>query len=225
MKKFLAITAIILVFLGAIGWSVYRSLGMEMPEGESGTKAEEITDKMLASLNYEGYKRLEEISWTFRGKNKYVWNKKERTVLAEFNEAIVLLNFATDQHEIVKSNELPKDELIQAAISNFYNDSFWMAAPFKVRAKSAVRQYVETGDGPGILVTYGSGGVTPGDSYLWVLDENYRPKYWRFWTQRVPLQGMKFKWKGWRQEKGIWFSTKHKGQVPVSVNISDLEVK
>lgn len=225
MKKFLAITAIIILLLGAIGWFVFRSLGMEMPEGESGDKAEEITDKMLASLNYEGFKQLEEISWTFRDKNKYIWNKKARTVLAEFDDAIVKLDFATDQHKIIKPNTLPEDELIQTAISNFYNDSFWMAAPFKIRAKSATRKYVETEDGPGILVTYGAGGVTPGDSYLWVLDENYRPKYWRFWTQIVSLQGMKFKWKGWTQKEGVWFSTKHKAQVPVSVNISDLEVK
>ena len=225
MKKFLTITAIIIVFIAALGWLIYSSLSMKMPTGESGAKAEEITEKMLSLLNYEGYKKLEEISWTFRGENEYVWNRKARTVLAEFDEAIVRLNFTDSNHEIIKSNNLPDDELISAAIANFYNDSFWLVAPFKVRDKGVTRKYVETEDGPGLLVTYHSGGVTPGDSYLWVLDENYRPKYWRFWTEIVPVQGMKFKWKGWTQEKGVWFSTKHPAQVPVSVKITDLKIR
>ncbi len=224
MKKFLTITAIILVLTVVIGWLVYRSLTMPMPEGASGAKAEELADKMLASLNYDGYKKLNEISWTFRGTNKYVWNKNNQTVLAEFDEAIVRLNFGTGNHEIIKSNELADEDLIRAAIANFYNDSFWVVAPFKIRDRSATRKYVETEDGPGLLVTYHSGGVTPGDSYLWVLDKNYRPKYWRFWTQ-LPVPGMKFKWKGWTQEQGVWFSTKHPAQVPVSVKIGDLKVK
>lgn len=225
MKKFLKILGIaaLLLLVGLI--ILARSLSMKMPEGEPGDKADEVAEKMLSSLNYEGYRKLAELSWTFRNGNKYVWNKKERTVLVEFEEAIVMLDFANPPHEIIKSNDLGEEELIEKAIANFYNDSFWLVAPYKVFDKGVERRHVDTEDGPGLLVTYKSGGVTPGDSYLWVLDENYRPLYWRVYTSNVPIKGMKFKWKDWEQYQGVWLATSHPAQVPVNISIDDLKVK
>lgn len=225
MKKFLKFSLLTLFIGLLLGFLAYRYLSQSMPEGVTGQPAEELADKMLSSLNYEGYQDLKEISWTFRGTNNYVWKKVEKTVLVEIDNAIIQLDFRTGNHLILKSNEASDKDLIDTAIANFYNDSFWLVAPFKIRDKGTTRTFVETEDGPGLLVTYNSGGVTPGDSYLWVLDENFRPKYWRFWTQIVPVPGMKFKWKGWRQHKGVWFASNHPGQLPVSVNITNLKVK
>jgi hypothetical protein len=35
-------------------------------------------------------------------------------------------------------------------------------------------------DNQALLITYASGS-TPGDSYMWFVDQNYRPKAWRMW--------------------------------------------
>ena len=224
LKKILKIFSIA-VFTLFVGVAVLVvSMMKSKPMGETGNRADELAESMRSSLNYEGYRKLKTIAWTFRNGNKYVWNKKERTVLAEFQGAIVNLNFKDKNHEILRENELNGQELIDAAIAHFYNDSFWVVAPFKVFDKDVERQYVETKDGPGLLVTYTSGGITPGDSYLWVLDDNFRPKYWRIWTSNVPIKGMKFEWTDWEQHKGVWFALSHKAQFPVNVSIKDIKI-
>lgn len=219
--KWLLIIAILFVALFS---GLYFTLSSSIPNGESGRKAEELTDNMLSSLNYDAYQKLNSISWTFREKHHYRWDKRENSVSATFDRASVKLNFGTGKHEVIASSNANQDSLIQMAISYFYNDSFWLVAPFKIRDKGTTRKFVETDDGPGILVSYSSGGVTPGDSYLWVLDENYRPKYWRLWTSNVPIPGLKFKWTSWKQYKGVWFATDHPGAEPLAIDITNLEV-
>jgi hypothetical protein len=219
--KWLLIIAILFVvfFTG-----VYFLLSSSMPTGESGAKAEQLTDNMLSALNYQGYQKINSISWTFRENHHYRWDKKENVVSVTLDRASVKLNFDTGKHEAIASSSANQDSLIQVAISYFYNDSFWLLAPFKIRDKGTTRKYVETADGPGILVSYASGGVTPGDSYLWVLDDNFRPKYWRLWTSNVPVPGLKFEWKNWTQNKGVWLATEHPGPGPLSVDITNLKI-
>jgi hypothetical protein len=49
-----------------------------------------------------------------------------------------------------------------------------------------------------LLVSYSSGGVTPGDAYLWILDENGLPKAYRMWVNILPVGGLKSSWEDWK---------------------------
>jgi hypothetical protein len=219
--RWLLILAIVFV---AIFSGIYFYLSESLPDGEEGVQAEELVDNMLSSLNEEGYRKLNSISWTFRDKHHYRWDKKNNVVSTTFDKTSVKLDFMTGDHQVITSSNANQDSLIQVAISYFYNDSFWLVAPFKIRDKGTTRKYVETEDGPGILVNYASGGVTPGDSYLWVLDEIYRPKYWRLWTSNVPIPGMKFQWSNWKQYKGVWLATNHPGPGPLEIEVTNLVI-
>ena len=86
------------------------------------------------------------------------------------------------------------------------------------------RKIVEMEDGSkALLITYSSGGATPGDSYLWILDENNLPKAWKLWVSIIPWGGLEFSWEEWQTlETGVKVSTKHHSFVR-DVNLSDIK--
>ena len=83
-----------------------------------------------------------------------------------------------------------------------------MVAPYKLFDPGVERRLVtlENGD-DALLVTYTTGGSTPGDSYLWILDDNGKPKSFKMWTSILPLKGVEASWND-------WITTKSGGQLP-----------
>ena len=105
-----------------------------------------------------------------------------------------------------------KDDLIQKAVKMFNNDSFWLVAPYKVFDQGTKRSVVnlENGD-KALLVTYTSGGSTPGDSYLWLLDENGLPYAFKMWVKIIPVGGIEASWDNWtKMESGAYLPQSHK---------------
>jgi hypothetical protein len=86
-----------------------------------------------------------------------------------------------------------------------------LSAPFKVFDPGTERKLVDTEEGAhALLVTYESGGVTPGDSYMWLLDENYMPFAWKMWVKIIPIGGVKAEWLGWNEtETGVILPSGH----------------
>ena len=100
LKRIALGIAILLVIF--VGWM--STLFHSLPDGESGSKADEVAEKMLQSLNYSAYKRINTIRWTFRGKNHHNWNKKERTDKVRWGDVEVFLDFKSGNHSVIKSN-------------------------------------------------------------------------------------------------------------------------
>ncbi|WOK06387.1 hypothetical protein RT717_25255 [Imperialibacter roseus] len=211
MMKVLKIAGIVLfglILLGAgAGWIASDPL----PEGEEGPEAEALADKMLTAINDDRYQQIKTLSWTFPGGHHYVWHKPDNIVTVTWGD--IEVEFSPDTFEgfaTEKGNSLEGDELhdvIQTAWTYFANDSFWLVAPFKVRDPGTERRLVETAEGPGLLVTYTSGGVTPGDSYLWLLDENFKPSAWKLWVKVIPIGGVEISWENWQNYEGTWLAS------------------
>jgi hypothetical protein len=182
---------------------VYYKYNEDLPTGVKGEEAELLATKMLNALDHQAYESTNLIEWTFKKRHHYKWKKNEYKCTVQWEDYKVELNFKDTSlnkayiHNFKVDNDKAK-ELIQKATDYFNNDSFWLAAPYKVFDEGTERQIVTLDSGKqGLLVTYTSGGSTPGDSYLWLLDDNYKPKAFKMWTSILPIQGLEASWTDW----------------------------
>lgn len=188
----------ILAILLIIGISLHQSL----PKGETGPAADQIARDMLGALNEKAWDSTRYISWTFRGVNHYFWDKDNDHVEVQWEDIKVLIHTKSLTGKVYQGNTLfegpEKDELFQKAWTIFCNDSFWLCAPFKAFDPGTNRSLVTRADqAKAFIVTYESGGVTPGDSYLWTLDEKNIPVSCEMWVSIIPFGGLKSTWSDW----------------------------
>ena len=45
------------------------------------------------------------------------------------------------------------------------------------------------------------GGTTPGDSYLWLVDDKGFPKAYQMWVDIIPIGGLEASWDDWMTTK------------------------
>ncbi|MFY0593442.1 hypothetical protein [Roseivirga sp.] len=202
MKKTLRIVSIIFLSLIIILFVGYVVLNEKLPEGEISPEADSLAEKMTNALNMEAWELTEKISWTFRGTHSYEWDKAADVVKVRWDDYEVILNTRTESGLVVSSkNEYSADQfdaLIETAYNFFNNDSFWLYAPFKVFDPGVERSIITLKDGSQALkVTYTTGGSTPGDSYLWILGEDYKPVAIKMWASILPIGGMEFTWENY----------------------------
>lgn len=182
---------------------LYFKYNEDLPAGIQGEEADDLAHNMLDALNYEAYKNTNIIEWTFKKRHHYLWKKNENICEVSWKDYKVNLDLNDHTkskvyiHSFIIDSELA-DELIEKAITYFNNDSFWLVAPYKVFDDGVERRLVKTDDNKeALLVTYTSGGSTPGDSYLWLLDDNDKPKAFKMWTSILPIDGLEASWSDW----------------------------
>lgn len=228
MKKILRIASILFLGLIFFLFIFFITKNEKLPEGTVGPEAEELAMKMMESLNYEAWQATPEISWTFKGVHSYTWDKTEHVVTVKWDDHEVILR-PSDKSGIVLNGEdyssLEIEDLIDTSWGYFNNDSFWLCAPFKAFDSGTERSIVKLKDGrQGLKVTYTSGGSTPGDSYVWILDENHRPTSVKMWVSILPLGGMEFTWENYKiLESGAMIAQDHVAFGGVNIELSDIE--
>lgn len=219
-KTFLALVVISLGLVLVIQW-----LSKPLPESITGPEADGLARDVQEALNITGYKALNEIQFSFRD-HHYLWNKAEERVLVSWEDYQVdLILSETENSKILQGGkESNRIDLIDKAKAYFYNDSYWLVAPFKFFDPGVVRSLVETNNGSkALLITHTSGGVTPGDSYLWYFDENLIPTHFELWVSIIPIKGVSATWSSWVSKQDVLFSTFHK-LGPLEITIGDLKV-
>lgn len=217
-KRILRILLILLVILGVGIGSLFLYYNNPLPNIEESPGADALAMKMLSAVNAGAYKKTRFLEWSFQGgKNMYTWDKSNGQVVVRWNNTKVLLNLIDPNNSSVFKNGTAVSgaerlELQHKALRNFNNDSFWLVAPFKIFDKGTTRGLVGLEDGKtGLLVTYSQGGDTPGDSYLWKLDDNGLPISYSMWVKILPFKGITASWEGWTQmESGVMLPQSHK---------------
>jgi hypothetical protein len=196
-----------------------------IPEGEKGSSAERLAQKMLTRIDLKGWEETNYVEWTFMGMHHFMWDRQRHLVEVKWSNYRVLLNPNTLKGTVYYKQSLVEegqDELLQTAYGYFTNDAFWLNAFTQIQQKDTELKYVALeNDQDGLLVTYFSGGVTPGDSYLWILDQTGLPVAWKMWVSVLPIGGLKVRWEDWDTlETGAMYAKSHKSG-PFNVSITN----
>ncbi|NRA91352.1 MAG: hypothetical protein HRU26_01480 [Psychroserpens sp.] len=213
MAKPKKIKRIIKIILGAIVFLTLPSLlffgflyfkyNEDLPEGEEGRQADVLATRMLNYLNHDAYKATDYIEFTFKKRHHYKWNKAQNTCEVYWKNIKVVLDLNNHDNSKVYINEVLNEEpdahkYVHKAEAYFNNDTFWLVAPYKVFDAGVERKVVTSKDGKqSLLVTYTSGGSTPGDSYLWHFDQNGKPISYQMWVDILPIGGLEASWSDW----------------------------
>ena len=218
MKKIVKIIGVglgVLVLL-VVGYGIVKN--EPLPEGKSGSEADALAQKMLNALNAQAYENTRYLEWSYQGgKNQYRWDKLQGQCRVKWDEYVVELNLVQPEKSMASQNQVAlkgdvKSEVVAKALANFNNDSFWLVAPYKVFDSGTSRSLVPLENGTqGLLVTYSTGGTTPGDSYLWQLNEKGIPESYKMWVKIIPIGGINASWDNWMiTESGAYLPTSHK---------------
>jgi len=208
-----------LLLLALIGFVVlYLVYNEPLPGSQRGPAAEALAEKMLSTINYDAYKQTRYLEWSFAGgAHHYKWDKENGKVEVKWNDYIVNLNLNNKESSTVTENRKrlstkESQDVISSAWDYFNNDSFWLVAPFKVFDEGTQRGIVKLEDGSdGLMITYTSGGTTPGDSYLWKLQSNGFPESYQMWVKIIPIGGIEATWDDWKvMENGLFLPSSHK---------------
>jgi len=216
MKRVLKIVGIILGTL-VLGLLLFIWIKSEpLPDGKQGSEADALAHKMLKALNMEAYQNTRFLEWTFRESTHYKWDKKRGVCTLKWDANEVHLNLGhPDKSKVHNAGQSVSGEerqkMIEKAVAMFNNDSFWLVAPYKVFDEGVERRLVAMEDGSkALLVTYTEKGTTPGDSYLWLLNDNGFPNAYKMWVKIIPIGGLESAWDDWLvAESGAYLPKTH----------------
>lgn len=204
----------ILVTLGIVAATLFFMSEKE-PMGNSGQAADELAQKMMEAVNAEAWDSLRFISWKARTGFEYIWDKETNQVQCALGAYKVVLHTQTQKGAVWKNGTPINGEEAKSQIDKawflFCNDSFWLNPIVKAFDPGTQRSIVTLNDGrKGLKVKYKSGGVTPGDAYVWVLDESNLPVACKMWVKILPIGGLEFSWENWvKVDGGATLATDH----------------
>lgn len=211
---------VIIILIGVIA-------NESMPKGTPGPEADQLAREVMASVNIEAWDSTGAVAWNFGGRNEHLWDRERNLAKIRWGAFTTLIDLNT-QRGIAYINDRPVpgegDKLIQDGWKHWVNDSFWLNPLAKLFDEGTTREIVAWKDGSqALLIKYSQGGVTPGDAYLWILDENKRPRAWKMWVSIIPIGGIGLSWDQWQQlPTGAWISTFHKGALPLPLTLNQV---
>lgn len=200
--KALKITGAVLTVLIILGLGGCFILNEKEPKGTLSADADKLAYAMMESVNKKAWDETRYVQFSFRGGHHYFWDKERNLVEVQWKKYRALVNAADASGKVWKGDkEITGEEakeLLTKARHIFFNDGFWFNAPVKAFDEGTQRSIVTLKDGrEGLKIQYMEGGTTPGDSYVWILDDHYRPLSWKMWVQILPIGGLELQWQQW----------------------------
>ena len=215
-------------------------LSKPRPDGEVGPRADALAHSIETAINKEAWARTGAVRFTFGGRNRHLWDRQRMLArVAWGGDKVVLLNLTTRNglayvkggaHQVTGDAE---KKLLSKAYASWINDTFWLNPLVKLFDDGVQRKIVTLPEGGNaLLITYNADGLTPGDAYLWLLDQNGRPRAWRMWVSIIPIKGIESTWENWATlPTGALVATEHHmplynlrlSDVAAAAQLADLE--
>ena len=226
MGKKTVTLALVLVFgsIGCAGLLFQRSL----PTGIQGPKAEQLTNRIESSINIHAWQETGAIEWTFPRGHKHLWDRQRHWHRLQWDGCTAWIDLSSRQGRVECDGEPLEGadlrERLDDAWSIWANDSFWLNPLAKLRDEGTERRLVTLdGNIEALLITYSSGGVTPGDSYLWMVDKAGQVTACKMWVQVIPIGGLEFSWDDWQTlDTGARVATRHRGPLGFTIELADI---
>jgi hypothetical protein len=217
----------LLLLVGAGVAVLYLNLRHPLPAGSSGPAADALAHAIERAVDTDAFARTGAVRWTWRRNRAHLWDRTRNLSRQRWGEHEVLLDVhRRNGRAFTGGQEVLGDDtqkLLDNAYKRFINDSFWLNPLPKLFDPGVTRSVVPHEGRDALLIRYATGGVTPGDSYLWILDENQRPRAWRMWVSILFIPGVEMTWDGWtRVPTGAWISTSHRLAGREVLSISDV---
>lgn len=219
------VVLVVVVIAGGL-WVANKGL----PQGKPGPEADALARKIEHAIRKDAWDKIGVVQWTYSGQRQHVWDRKRSLAQVIWKKGEYKALFAIAQPEagqVFWRGKLVQDvkeqkKSLRRAFAYWANDSFWLNPLAKLFDAGTSRKIVTWEGKSQLLVTYSSGGVTPGDSYLYVLDKQFLPLRWHMWVKVLPVKGLAATFESWvTLPNGAKISTKHR-VVTRNVVISEL---
>ncbi|MEO1434055.1 MAG: hypothetical protein AAFV80_00870 [Bacteroidota bacterium] len=200
--KWLVLAIVVMLLVAFIMLKVNSE---RLPEGTPSAEADQLAKEMMAAVNVAAWDSTQFVKWNFSGREQLLWDKERNLAIVEWDEGKYKAYINNDEIDgkVFENGQLVEaekaDDLIRSAWRKVQNDAFWLNAPAKAFDPGTTRSLVTVKDGrEGLMVSYSSGGVTPGDSYVWILDEHNKPIAWKMWVKIIPIGGLETSWEDYK---------------------------
>lgn len=217
VRRALRVLLIVALSLSGVILSLFLIARHRLPEAAPGAEAEALARSIEGAIDKAAWERTGAVRWTFSGRNVHLWDRRRHLDRVRLRDgAVVLVDLNRGRGRAYRGAQeitgAEAEKLVQRGYAAWVNDSFWLNPLAKLQDPGVERLLArDEGGRPALLIRYMSGGLTPGDQYLWLLGADGLPRAWRMWVSIIPIGGLEASWEEWLTLKtGARVATRHR---------------